>query len=56
MLLTPVSLPSFDRNSLRVFGVSVEFTLFYVQPLDIWNVRRIALVDFKHVVARVGSG
>jgi hypothetical protein len=41
---------------LRVIGVSVEFTLFYVQPLDIWNVRRLALVDFKRAVARVGSG
>jgi hypothetical protein len=37
-------------------GGSVEFTLFYVQPLDIWNVRRLALVDFKRVVARGGSG
>jgi penicillin-binding protein 2 len=36
---------------LRVLGVSVEFTLFYVQPLDIWNVRRFALVDFKQELA-----
>jgi hypothetical protein len=58
VLLTSVSCPlnPEKRNSLRVIGVGVEFTLFYVQPLDTWNVPRLALVDFKRVVARGGSG
>ena len=36
-------------------GGSVEFTLFYVQPLDIWNVRCGGLANFERVVAGGGS-